>query len=125
MTKVTQASSGRDSDRVDSAALQSIPMRWLTRVFGCWHKKMSPPYTGDGVTYRACMNCGARRQFDAGRGRDPRRRTLHQEERFHLRPAPRPISHVSLSNMERLGRVNTRFFVFGARSMTLHRCRYC
>jgi hypothetical protein len=69
MKKVPQASLEHDSGRLDSAARQSIPMRWLTRLFGCWHKKMSPPYTGEGVTYRTCMNCGARRQFDAGRGK--------------------------------------------------------
>jgi hypothetical protein len=65
----TQTSSEHDSNRVEPATLQSIPMSWLTRLFGCWHKKMNPPYTGDGGTYRTCMNCGARRQFDEGRGK--------------------------------------------------------
>jgi hypothetical protein len=69
MVKVTQESSGRHSKRSGSAKLQPMPMRWLTHLFGCWHKKMSPPYTGDGVTYRTCMSCGARRLFDAGRGK--------------------------------------------------------
>src|SRR5918912_461760 len=40
----TQTSSEHDSNRVESATLQSIPMRWLTSLFGCWHKKMNPPY---------------------------------------------------------------------------------
>lgn len=69
IVKVTQDSPEHHSERFGSAKRQSMPMRWLTRLFGCWHKKMSPPYTGDGATYRTCMNCGARRQFDAGRGR--------------------------------------------------------
>jgi len=44
-------------------------MRWLTRLFGCWHKQMSPPFTRDSETYCSCMNCGARRQFNLGRGK--------------------------------------------------------
>jgi hypothetical protein len=40
---------------------------WLTRVFGCWHSEMSRPFTHDGESYRACLECGARRQFDATR----------------------------------------------------------
>lgn len=38
---------------------------WLTRVFGCWHSEMSRPFTLDGDCYRACLECGARRQFDS------------------------------------------------------------
>lgn len=30
---------------------------------GCWHR-MGPPRTIDGVTYRACLECGAQRLFD-------------------------------------------------------------
>ena len=30
----------------------------------CWHRKMSRPFTRDGETYRVCLRCGARRQFD-------------------------------------------------------------
>lgn len=40
---------------------------WLTRVFGCWHSEMSRPFTRDGESYRACLECGARRQFDSTR----------------------------------------------------------
>jgi hypothetical protein len=36
----------------------------LTRVFGCWHSEMSRPFTRDGESYRACLECGARRSFD-------------------------------------------------------------
>ena len=39
----------------------------LGRVFGCWHKQMSRPFSSDGQTYRACLNCGARRSFNLAR----------------------------------------------------------
>ena len=40
---------------------------WLARVFGCWHKEMSRPFTDQGQTYRTCLDCGARRQFNLRR----------------------------------------------------------
>jgi hypothetical protein len=42
---------------------------WLTRLFGCRHRNMSPPFTGGEETYRSCMRCGARRLFNVGRGK--------------------------------------------------------
>lgn len=38
---------------------------WITRLFGCWHKEMSRPFSLYGQTYRTCLDCGARRQFNA------------------------------------------------------------
>ena len=40
---------------------------WLARVFGCWHTEMSRPFTHDGESYRTCLECGARRNFDPQR----------------------------------------------------------
>jgi hypothetical protein len=40
---------------------------WLTRLFGCRHKEMSRPLSIQGQTYRTCLDCGARRQFNVGR----------------------------------------------------------
>jgi hypothetical protein len=37
---------------------------FLTRVFGCRHKEMSRPLSVQGQTYRTCLHCGARRQFN-------------------------------------------------------------
>lgn len=34
------------------------------RVFGCWHWRMSLPFTRGGETYRTCVNCGTRRRYD-------------------------------------------------------------
>jgi hypothetical protein len=59
----------QDEGRTDSSLQTAIPNRWLTRVFGCRHRKMSPPFTGREETYCSCMNCGARRLFNVGRGR--------------------------------------------------------
>ena len=39
----------------------------LKRVFGCWHREMSLPFTRGNETYRTCVNCGARRRFDLER----------------------------------------------------------
>lgn len=36
----------------------------LNRLFGCWHSEMSRPFSNEGQTYRTCISCGARRQFD-------------------------------------------------------------
>ena len=34
------------------------------RLFGCWHLKLSLPFTRGNETYRTCVTCGARRRFD-------------------------------------------------------------
>ena len=39
----------------------------LKRVFGCWHREISLPFTRGNETYRTCVNCGARRRFDLER----------------------------------------------------------
>jgi hypothetical protein len=37
---------------------------WLTRIFGCWHREMSRPFTRDGQAHRVCLECGAQRRFN-------------------------------------------------------------
>lgn len=39
----------------------------IRRVFGCWHRHMSLPFTRGNETYRTCIGCGARRRFDLER----------------------------------------------------------
>ena len=34
------------------------------KLFGCWHRKLTRPFTNRKGSYRACLNCGARRAFD-------------------------------------------------------------
>jgi len=36
----------------------------VKRVFGCWHRKISLPFTRGDETYQTCVSCGARRRFD-------------------------------------------------------------
>lgn len=48
------AESGR-SDRIRNA---------VKRVFGCWHRKLSLPFTRGDETYQTCISCGARRRYD-------------------------------------------------------------
>ena len=50
--------------RGESAGLAAMLSRAATRVFGCWHREMSRPFTLGGQSYRACLDCGARRSFD-------------------------------------------------------------
>jgi hypothetical protein len=38
---------------------------WLRRIFQCWHRDLSRPFTIEGETYRVCLHCGARRRFIA------------------------------------------------------------
>ena len=59
----------QNATRLDSSEPVSIPMRWLTRIFGCWHGKMISPFTENNETYRTCMRCGARRHFNLGRSK--------------------------------------------------------
>ena len=36
----------------------------IGKIFGCWHKEMSRPFTSKKSSYRACLDCGARKRFD-------------------------------------------------------------
>jgi hypothetical protein len=36
----------------------------LSSLLGCRHRELSRAFTSSGETYRACLSCGARRQFD-------------------------------------------------------------
>jgi hypothetical protein len=33
-------------------------------LFGCWHKDLGRPFTSGRTSYRACLECGARKKFD-------------------------------------------------------------
>jgi hypothetical protein len=51
----------------------------IGKLFGCWHKKLSRPFTNRNASYRACLNCGARKGFDT--------RTLQTIGPFYYPPA--------------------------------------
>lgn len=41
----------------------------FAKLFGCWHKNLSRPFTAEKESYRACLHCGARQKFDAAQMR--------------------------------------------------------
>lgn len=51
----------------------------LAQLFGCWHKQISRPFTIGKDSYRACLDCGARKHFDI--------QTLKTYGSFHYPPA--------------------------------------
>jgi hypothetical protein len=53
-----------DRDRLRVSRITTALGGWLGDLFGCQHKEMSRPFSRQGETYRVCIGCGARRQFD-------------------------------------------------------------
>lgn len=53
-----------DSTQVNMPGSATIRAEWLARIFGCWHLKMSRPFTQNGVSRRTCLDCGAHRRFN-------------------------------------------------------------
>ncbi len=37
----------------------------IGKLFGCWHKNLTRPFTIENFSYQACLHCGARKKFDA------------------------------------------------------------
>ena len=69
MMQAIQVRLTQHAARLDEPERVSTPMRWLTRIFGCWHGKMNSPFTHNNETYRTCMKCGARRRFNLVRAK--------------------------------------------------------
>jgi hypothetical protein len=36
----------------------------VVKLFGCWHTNISRPFTNGKVSYRSCLQCGARKKFN-------------------------------------------------------------
>ena len=49
-------------DRTNSAFGKKIGL--AVRLLGCRHRQLTRPFTNDKGSYRACLNCGARKEFD-------------------------------------------------------------
>jgi hypothetical protein len=45
----------------------------FAKLFGCWHKQLSRPFTHGKSSYRACLHCGARQKFDAEKMKSTRK----------------------------------------------------
>jgi hypothetical protein len=56
----TSSSSGPKLGGRPSIGVSSV----MASIFGCWHRKVSRPFTRQGQTYLSCLNCGARKRFD-------------------------------------------------------------
>jgi hypothetical protein len=54
-------------------------MGLVAKIFGCRHKNLSRPFTRDKTSYRSCLNCGARKPFNA--------ETLETYGKFYAPPA--------------------------------------
>ena len=37
---------------------------FMASLFGCWHKRLTRPFTEKHTSYRACLDCGARKKFN-------------------------------------------------------------
>lgn len=58
----TSLTAERISNRNDDSL--GRPIGIFSALFGCWHKRLSRPFGNGKVSYRVCMECGARRKFD-------------------------------------------------------------
>lgn len=38
---------------------------FIAKLFGCWHEDIGRPFVEGKIAYRACLTCGARKQFDS------------------------------------------------------------
>jgi hypothetical protein len=58
-------------------------MGLMTKLFGCWHENISRPFVQGRTSYRSCLNCGARRQFNP--------ETLQTYGKFYFPPVVKEI----------------------------------
>jgi hypothetical protein len=58
---------GRAQDRISVWQVLRwvfVPFFVISKIWTCWHRRMSRPFTRDGETYRVCLRCGVHRSFD-------------------------------------------------------------
>jgi hypothetical protein len=55
---------GQNNSKLLAGGLIGKIGRRLNRLFGCRHSEMSRPFSNEGQSYRTCLSCGARRQFN-------------------------------------------------------------
>ena len=67
-------------DRTDRLFGEKIGL--FGQLFGCWHKRLTRPFTTRHSSYRACLECGARRHFNT--------ETLTTSGPFYYPPAVKP-----------------------------------
>lgn len=52
----------------------------VATLFGCWHRNLSRPFTHGRQSYRVCLGCGARKNFNT--------ETLITSRGFYYPPQP-------------------------------------
>ncbi len=60
----TSSKQALDRAQVNTPGSATVRAKWPTRIFGCWHLKLSRPFTQNGVSRRTCLDCGAHRRFN-------------------------------------------------------------
>lgn len=61
MATIVKQKQAQESMKIKKNTLE---IGFLAGLFGCRHKELSRPFTIGKESYRACPNCGARREFD-------------------------------------------------------------
>lgn len=59
---------------------------FIAKLFGCWHEDIGRPFTEGKTAYRACLSCGARKQFDPS--------TLKTHGRFYYPPLVKKVENL-------------------------------
>ena len=54
----------RSAKEID-ASIFGKKLGLAANLFGCWHENLSRPFTRGKTSYRSCLDCGARKQFNA------------------------------------------------------------
>jgi hypothetical protein len=75
------AMSKRQFGQVTALQATDTISNWIARMFGCWHREMSRPFSQKGRAYRVCLSCGAQRRFDLGNWK-------MRGNFYYCRPAP-------------------------------------
>lgn len=59
---------GNRKNKADGKLDRSVfgnKLRLTAALFGCWHNNIGRPFVQGKTAYRSCLQCGARKQFDA------------------------------------------------------------
>ena len=77
-------------------------LRWLfapflviAKLWSCWHRQMSRPFTRDGDTFRACLRCGVHRRFNVDEWQTQGRYYRDKEVREPVKSQDAPVSERS------------------------------
>lgn len=64
MQSIQSAVASRDLRQSSQSSIPQRVTNWVARLFGCWHREMSRPFSHYGQAYRVCLHCGAQRKFN-------------------------------------------------------------